>query len=143
MFIFFKRFDLLGQNQFGLKYLDTSSLEFGRKLPKDSSAETFSSAEVSGEKFGDSIGLTNKNNQPDQTISSSLSVSSSETVQIETSLADQDLVKPSRVKKRNFSSKDPVKSANILKSHVDSNNFRHTSNTTPVQEDAEVIFLNN
>ena len=108
------------ENGFGLKYIDTSSLEFGRKI----------------DTVEPELVATNTNDQSheEEQISSSLLVSSSETVQIETSLNDQDLVKPSRVKKRNFSSKDPSKSANILKSHIDSNNFRHTSKLTTDEE---------
>ena len=66
-------------------------------------------------------------------------MSSSETVQIEAGLNSQELVKPSRVKKRNFASKDPSKSANILKSHIDSNNFRHTSKSTSNDEEDDEV----
>ena len=124
-----------GKNGFGLKYLDSSSLEFGRKLLKDSGK--FSIIEPSVDKSRVVYDLNNHKSQ-DETISSSLSVSSSETVQIETSLDDQELVKPSRVKKRNFSVKNPNKSAHVLQSHIDSNNFRHTSKLPVVQADSEV-----
>ena len=112
-------------NGFGLKYIDTSSLEFGRKID---------TVDLVAEKEPYASNHSNE----EETISSSLSVSSSETVQIEASLNDQELVKPSRVKKRNFASKDPSKSSNILKSHIDSNNFRHTSKSAEVQEDEKV-----
>ena len=118
------------QNGFGLKYVDTSSLEFGRKIDRDS--------DLAATKSKETYDLANKGKE-EETISSSLLVSSSETVQIEASLNSQELVKPSRVKKRNFASKDPSKSANILKSHIDSNNFRHASKSASDEENEEVI----
>ena len=117
------------QNGFGLKYVDTSSLEFGRKIDRDS--------DLAATKSKETYDLANKGKE-EETISSSLLVSSSETVQIEASLNSQELVKPSRVKKRNFASKDPSKSANILKSHIDSNNFRHISKSPSDEENEEV-----
>ena len=129
---------ITGKNGFGLKYLDTSSLEFGRKIDKDS--EKYSLIKQSAD--ASKVEYDSKNTKtPDKTISSSSSVSSSETIQIETSLSNQDLVKQSRVKKRNFSSKDPIKSERILKSHINSNNFRHTSKSDPDQSDSEVIIV--
>ena len=113
-----------------MKYVDTSSLEFGRKIDRDS--------DLAATKSKETYDLANKGKE-EETISSSLLVSSSETVQIEASLNSQELVKPSRVKKRNFASKDPSKSANILKSHIDSNNFRHTSKSASDEENEEVI----
>ena len=97
----------------------------------------FSTIEPSVDKSRVVYDLNNHKSQ-DETISSSLSVSSSETVQIETSLDNQELVKQSRVKKRNFAVKNPINSAHVLKSHIDSNNFRHTSKAPVVQADSEV-----
>jgi hypothetical protein len=128
-----------GKNQFGLKYLDTSSLEFGRKIITGS--EKFLTTEPSADKSRVTYDSNNKKSQ-DKTIASSLSVSSSETVQIETSLSNQDLVKPSRVKKRNFVSKNLLTPANILNSHIDSNNFRHTTKSPAIQVETEVIRFN-
>ena len=112
-----------------MKYVDTSSLEFGRKIDKDS--------DLAATKPKETYDRANQGAE-EEAISSSLLVSSSETVQIEASLNSQELVKPSRVKKRNFASKDPSKSANILKSHIDSNNFRHISKSPSDEENEEV-----
>ena len=114
--------------------MDTSSLEFGRKIITESD-KLVTLAPSNDEHEG--IFDSQKKKRKDKTISSSLSVSSSETVEIEAPLDDLDSVKPSRVKKRNFASINPLKSTNILHSHIDSNNFRHTtkSPTSLVQEE--------
>ena len=124
-----------GQNEFGLKYLDTSSLEFGRKIGTDSKSSYTTAPSVDHRRVGyDSI-----NEKTQDKTTSSLYVSSSETVQIEKSLNSQDLVKPSRVKKRNFSSKIPLNSVNVLNGHIDSSNFRHATRTPDLNADTEVI----
>ena len=119
--------------------MDTSSLEFGRKIITESD-KSVTLAPSNDENID--IFDSQKKKRKDKTISSSLSVSSSETVEIEAPLDDLDSVKPSRVKKRNFASINPLKSTNILNSHIDSNNFRRTtkSPTNLVQE--EVIQFN-
>ena len=119
--------------------MDTSSLEFGRKIVTESDKSV--TLAPSNDKNKD-IYDSHKKKRQDQTISSSLSVSSSETVEIEASLDDLDSVKPSRVKKRNFASINPLKSTNILNSHIDSNNFRRTTKSPTNLVQGEVTQFN-